>query len=374
MVARVLRRLNELSHIPLSKPVTITQSDLDESNNRYLSVDRETGRPIDPDTNKVVEEKTLADAPISRPLTQPASEGRERHETAEDRGTHHVEPGDLVKRLKMLEASEAEAKQRAATAEETARQTTARAQHEVTQARAQAEEAQVNTVLVALGNAQTEIDAAKAAYTAAASEGNWAQAAEAQARMASAAADLAMHQRAKDAYDAKAEEAKRNPPRQTTQAAPTTAEQRIAAMQGLIPEERTFLLQHPELVMDRQKNVRLEAAWLDANDQGLRRGSPQFMQYIEQRLGFRQERSDDDVNTFEPDNRESGRRVNTSAPVSRDGVNLTNGRPRPNNGSIMLSPEEREIARNSGLTDIEYARQKVILQEHKAAGRIQQGY
>ena len=54
-----------------------------------------------------------------------------------------------------------------------------------------------------------------------------------------------------------------------------------------------------------------------------------------------------------------------SAPVSR--TTPGGGYTRP--GEVTLSPEERQIARASGISDLEYARNKVRLAQEKALGR-----
>ena len=57
----------------------------------------------------------------------------------------------------------------------------------------------------------------------------------------------------------------------------------------------------------------------------------------------------------------------TSAPVSRE---VPSGGPRPetNPDKVILSAEEMEIARSSGISAAEYARHKIRLQREKAAG------
>jgi hypothetical protein len=61
-----------------------------------------------------------------------------------------------------------------------------------------------------------------------------------------------------------------------------------------------------------------------------------------------------------------------SAPVSRD---VPNGGPRPefetNPGRVVLSQDEKIIAKNSGISEVEYARNKIRMQRMKASGEIQ---
>jgi hypothetical protein len=63
-------------------------------------------------------------------------------------------------------------------------------------------------------------------------------------------------------------------------------------------------------------------------------------------------------------------RVLHSAPVSRS---IPDGsyRPLKQRGKVHLTAEERQIARVSGISDEEYARNKMLLQDKKASGEIQ---
>jgi hypothetical protein len=55
-----------------------------------------------------------------------------------------------------------------------------------------------------------------------------------------------------------------------------------------------------------------------------------------------------------------------SAPVSRDTVSYSTGR--PSNGRITLTPQDIEYAKIAGVTPTEYAKQKLKLQEMKETG------
>jgi hypothetical protein len=61
----------------------------------------------------------------------------------------------------------------------------------------------------------------------------------------------------------------------------------------------------------------------------------------------------------------------TSAPISRSVP--SGGRYRPSPSSYTLSPEEREIAKASGMSDIDYARGRLRLEDLKRRGLVQDG-
>ena len=59
-----------------------------------------------------------------------------------------------------------------------------------------------------------------------------------------------------------------------------------------------------------------------------------------------------------------------SAPVSRDAPNLSTGRPQSR--TITLSPAQRDAARISGISETEYAKNLIRLNELKAQGHYQE--
>jgi hypothetical protein len=59
-----------------------------------------------------------------------------------------------------------------------------------------------------------------------------------------------------------------------------------------------------------------------------------------------------------------------SAPPHREAPSYTSGERPLSQTSVKLSPNEREIARLSGISEAEFARQKLKLQRYKASGLI----
>lgn len=155
-------------------------------------------------------------------------------------------------------------------------------------------------------------------------------------------------------------------------------EQRIAAREQAFMQEHPLLLQHPHLT---------QWAYQAAQRQGHKRGTEELLfatkalvQQEAAKLHDHTPSSAPPPPPPSPPNEEpmpshysnlgstppeesdySPQRRIVSAPVSRDGGSY-NSKQR-----ITLSPQEREIAKLSGLTDLEYAKQKMRLPEYFAA-------
>lgn len=131
------------------------------------------------------------------------------------------------------------------------------------------------------------------------------------------------------------------------------------ALKNLTGPTQDWLRKHPECINDRKMNIKVQAAHLDAIDEGLREDSPQYFAFVEEKLGFRKpaEREDDDYDTrpkkaHQPAREESR---HMSPPVHREGGNQSSQRAT----RITLTADEREMARLNDMTDEEYARNKM---------------
>jgi hypothetical protein len=143
-------------------------------------------------------------------------------------------------------------------------------------------------------------------------------------------------------------------------------EHHINSMPGLLDAERTWLKSHRELMTDNRKNARLQAAYFDAEDAGHPRGTPEYFDFIEQKLGYKKAPA-----RIEPeeDDEPEERTPIVAAPVSRETPSAGTGK--PSSTRITLSPLQREAAKNAGISDLEYAKQLIRLQEAKEGGHLQ---
>lgn len=261
---------------------------------------------------------------------------------------------DGVKSLQdQLEAAKAATKLAEENAERErtkAREAERKAQEEArkaVEAQKQVASAEDDAVTSGLARAQQERDAAKASVKMAFETGNADQLADAQERLGRAAADIRMYERAAAELADRKEETERQPVQ--TAERQLSPEEAIDANAGLMPAEKVWLKGHMDSVLDQSRNQELGVAYTRATKQGLVRGSPEYFSFIEEFMGYKQPASKTDPE----DN------VTVAAPVSRN--ERGNDGQISNNGRVMLTPEERDIARSMGVSDIEYARQKVAL-------------
>jgi len=160
------------------------------------------------------------------------------------------------------------------------------------------------------------------------------------------------------------EQLARHPAQPETQA---THEQHIDAMPGLTAHKRNFLKAHPELL----EPANAQAAnfhYQQALARGVKDDTSEMNEYILHHMGGEMQRRQVahalDAATAAPPLAPPPS-IPVSAPVSRE---VPGGGYQPR-GEIRLSPQEREMARISGVSETEYARNKIRLLQAKAAGR-----
>ncbi len=120
-----------------------------------------------------------------------------------------------------------------------------------------------------------------------------------------------------------------------------------AYVSTLAPRAQDWLRSHRDLVTDEGKRSQLERAHYSALSDGIAPNTDAYYERLEERMGLRQRAP-------EPERRQPSQAA-TAAPVSRGatgGGSVT---------QVSLSAKEREAARFSGLSDAEYARQKLDL-------------
>ena len=151
---------------------------------------------------------------------------------------------------------------------------------------------------------------------------------------------------------------------QPRQAAPPPRMDPVEALAStLSPRSADWVRKHPEYARDPRKMQEMVAAHQLAVARGAEADTDDYFDRVEAVLGVnRQSRNDNDdgdpVSSASAPTR--GRIASTpAAPVSR-GSNGVGGNPRPN--VVRLTAAERETARDLGMTNEEYARNKVALQ------------
>lgn len=248
----------------------------------------------------------------------------------------------LTEQLEAMKAANAESEKRARESDRRAEQ----AERERQSALADKADTESDAVQSGLSAAQSEQTSAKAALKTAGEAGDWEAIAEAQARIARAATDIREFERASATLADNKERATKQPQQIERQDRPTDINSVIDSNPQLLATERVWLKAHPEAIMDTTRNKELDVAYIKATRKGLSRGSPDYFKFIEAEMGYASAPVEDEG-------------MSVSAPVSR---NERGNDGKPTGGKIMLTPEERDMAKSMGVTDIEYARQKVALE------------
>jgi hypothetical protein len=236
---------------------------------------------------------------------------------------------------------------------------------------AQAQDAEYQAILNAIGAAEGEAEGAQELIARASEASDPKAVAEASRKLARAESRLAQledgkaaleAQKTREAAQAKAyREQQREQPKQQPQ--PQSPEQYIDQMPNLLPSQRDWLKAHPETITNTNKNLRLQGAHAEAVDLNMKPGTQKYFDHLEMRMGYgkpSQEEGEEDMED------ESSQIV--SAPPSRQATSPTG---KSTTTKITLTPEQREVARLSGISEIDYARGLQRLNDMKANGGYQ---
>lgn len=240
----------------------------------------------------------------------------------------------------------------------------------LTRSQNQAQDAEYQAILNAIGAAESEAESAQVDIARASEAQDAKMVAEASRKLARAESRLAQledgkaaleAQKSREAREAKEDaERRKNQPQQQNQ----TPEQFIDQMPSLLPSQRDWLKAHTELVVNTNKNLRLQGAHAEAVDLNLQPGTQKYFDHLETRLGYKKPDADDE------DDEVDERAQIVSAPPSKQSTSPSTGR-QANTTRITLTPEQREIARMSGISEIEYARGLQKLNDLKSNGGYQ---
>lgn len=320
-----------------------------------------------PKLKPIKDDKELAAVPLDEPVLvelEPVATGALAEADAQDdKGELRVErdePADGAKTLeKQLQASkdaERRERERATNAERDAQE----ARQETERIRSEQGNTEKELLTNSLASAQADEVAAKAAFKTAFESGDADAMAEAQSKIGRAAARVLNFEGAVAQFDEAAAEPERKE-RPEPQVDIITA---IDRDPKLMPAEREWLKEHTETLTDTNLNRELSVGYDRAIKAGHKRGSDGYFQFLDKFMGYAKPRTDDGGGGDEhDDNTERGSHM--SAPVVRENRSLGGRAPAPTR--ITLSPEQRQLARDMGLTDAAYARGVVKLQENKKA-------
>jgi hypothetical protein len=228
------------------------------------------------------------------------------------------------------------------------------------------QESQLDTIETALAAAEGKIDAATQAWADAMARGDFMAAGRFQRTMNDAQRDI---DKLKDGKDELAVTVRQKPmPAQPPRSPTSGIEDTLARMPNLIDSEREWIRNHPESLGSFENQQRMQVAFRDATARNLKRGSQEYFDFFNERMGYEDEGGD--VYEEEPPPMRQSRRetrtqpgsVRVAAPPSRSG----GGALRP--GQLVLTEKQREAARIAGVDEVTYARGVQRMMEMKAAG------
>lgn len=265
--------------------------------------------------------------------------------------TSKVEPSDPDAKLLQTQLEAAQAAQlaeaaRADKAERDAADRVARAERDTADARKRTAALEGDVINGGLAAAQSERDSAMTAFKSAFEAGDANGMATAQSKIGRAEAKILSFESGAAEIAERAETEKTQQPRQERQQN-VDINTAIDMAANLLPAEKTWLKAHPDAFMPGPRNNELSVGYERAMKQGLVRGTESYFDYLEEFMGY-----------AKPDTND--RSISVQAPPSR---NERGGDGRPSNNRITLSPEQREIAKSLGVSEIEYAKNVVKFEQ-----------
>lgn len=213
----------------------------------------------------------------------------------------------------------------------------------------------------ALAAAKAESDKALLDYKNALDAGDTSAQAEAMDKLTDAKANLRLLERGKEEI----EQRKKEPPKPVEQPRSQAGD----PIDGFnLPNgEKDWLRGHRDYLTDPRKVSALRYADEQASLEGLRPGHSGYLPHIEGTLRSIGSMPRVEEPVDEPVRETDQRASIVSAPVSRETPTGGTGQ-RTSSTKIRLTAEEAEYAKIAGITDVEYARQKQKLNQHKANG------
>jgi hypothetical protein len=224
----------------------------------------------------------------------------------------------------------------------------------------EATQAQYDAIVNALEASKAEAETAERMLERAEFDADPKAKSDAYRRLARAEANITRLEDGKAAYENRIQAEKAKPKPEPVRADPFEAA--IASMPPLVKD---WMREHPDYMTDQRKNAKIQALHWDVLDEGHAFGTKAYVESMETKLGLREApkpviAQDDDE---QPPQRTT---VVTQAPPTREVPSSSTGK--PSSTKVTLTPEEREIARMNNITEIEYARQKIKMQEAKKNG------
>jgi hypothetical protein len=238
---------------------------------------------------------------------------------------------------KAKQASDERAASERAAREQAERRAT-EAEKQVATSKVETIEQQAETINMGLESAKAEAKSAKGAYAHAMEAGDFNAAADAQERIAVAAAKIQRLDEARDYVERQVERAKQAPleAEQVQRRAPADPVEAYVANRS--EPTKDWLLAHKDYITDPRKNLRLNAAHMVAVDEDLAPDTPEYFARVEKYLGLNKSTQEQTVNT-------PRRQSAPVAPVNA-GSGMDNGIQTNDGGTVKLTRGEAAAAQD----------------------------
>lgn len=309
------------------------------------------------------EEKPATVAAQDQPFEQVEAQPEQEEAVVQQQPDNNAD--ELKRQIEALRKSEREARQRAEQAAAERDQAVRYAQERnvaLSQSQRDAVGSRLDSINNGLAAADAEIEEAKNAFRMASIEQDIDAQVAAQERLAEAKANKVNLTNGKTALErAIRDEQERTKEQQRLQQQQQPGDNLDRT--NLPQTAKNWLRAHPEYMTDPRKNSKIQSLHWDVLDEGHEPFSSQYYESLEVHLGLRakpQQETEDDVEEVQP-----ARKSVVSAPVSREVPSSSGNR---SGNSIRLTAAQREAAKLAGITEAEYAKQLVNLNNAKANG------
>jgi len=259
----------------------------------------------------------------------------------------------LRKQIEEIRRSEELQRQQLMRDREEALRKAAKAEKKITKYERESFDQEDTALKAAIAAAKAEAEKAISDIRTAKTEGDIEAEIQATDRLTDAKANISVLRRGREELDIKRKEYKKELRRQEKAAERATQEQQPQ----LPPHVVEWLNAHPQFKNDPYENSRINYFFHESVREGYKPYSVEQIGRIEEMLGITGENK--------REQKTNERASIMSAPVSRDVPASGGSRP---GTKITLTREEKEMARVSGITEVEYAKQKQRLAEAKANG------
>lgn len=282
---------------------------------------------------------------------------------------------DLESQIKAMKARQQAAEQRAQQAEHARLAEQQRAQQALQQYQSRAEQGEYDSVANALIARQNEEQILKSQLLDAKQRGDAQAEVDIIDKMTAIKIEVQQLQSGKADFERQFQQRQNQPPPPPQQyQQPSTPQQVadwvIAQRNDWRPGEVDWIREHPDAVADPGQFQQLQAAAAYAAKRGIERGTPEYFQLVNDRLGYEADEPQYDEVDMVDEPRHNPRPL-PAAPPSRPSPGLS-VREAPSGTRVTLSPAEREAAKISKISEHEYARNKARLVDMKRRGFYQE--